>query len=311
VRLTVYGSNIGSMAAESADGYVETSRTLTINGTTWTLSSNGTFTVTGGSGYTNILDMTTTNANTALVLKPNGAGGVAWGADATGSGVADTWAGSNNTWTGNQTLRGVSPKLTFIDTESPSATNYIQYIRAEGTPGVFAFNGAILNGPGDPVDGTDIGDRNYNDARNDGRYVPLARTVTINGAAGTLSSNLSFTVSGTFDAAAATNAAKAVARGAQTPYTLATSGTVTVPRAVGTNTFVLTCTGATTLAIATNSWTLAETGFFTIDANRGTNTLAFTTAHISGSTVLDVSASTLTPLYFRKPSGSYQWRVRQ
>jgi hypothetical protein len=92
---------------------------------------------------------------------------------------------------------------------------------------------------------------------------------------------------------------------------LVSEPTVTVSRVEGVRYYSLILTNATTLRIATNSWTLAEIGRFSIDVNRGTNTLSFTTAHMSGSTVLDVPASTLTPLFFRKPSGAFQWRVRQ
>jgi hypothetical protein len=116
---------------------------------------------------------------------------------------------------------------------------------------------------------------------------------------------------GKVSAPTVTNIARFVRADAVVPYTLGTSGTVTVPRLPGTNTFVMTLTGAATLAISTNSWTAAEVARFSIDVNRGTNTLAFTTGHMSGSTVLDVPASTLTPLFFRKPSGSVVWRVRQ
>jgi hypothetical protein len=119
------------------------------------------------------------------------------------------------------------------------------------------------------------------------------------------------TATGT-DGAAVTNISRSVAFGAVTPHTLTSAATVTVPRLVGTNAFVLTLTNASvTLAIDTNAWTSAEVARFSIDVNRGTNTLAFTTGHMSGSTVLDVPASTLTPLFFRKPSGAIQWRVRQ
>jgi hypothetical protein len=114
------------------------------------------------------------------------------------------------------------------------------------------------------------------------------------------------------DGAAVTNIAKDIAFGARPAYTLTSAATVTIPRYTGTNHFVLTCTNSTvTLGVATGSWALADFQFYTLSINRGTNTLAFDTASITNSTVLDVGASTDKTLMFLKPYNSYQHRVRE
>jgi hypothetical protein len=114
------------------------------------------------------------------------------------------------------------------------------------------------------------------------------------------------------DGAAVTNIAKDVAFGVRPTFTLTSAATVTIPRLTGTNHFILTCTNSTvTLGVATGSWALADFHFYTLSVNRGTNTLAFDTASITNSTVLDVSASTDKTLLFLKPYNSYQHRVRE
>ena len=116
---------------------------------------------------------------------------------------------------------------------------------------------------------------------------------------------------GSTDGAAVTNIAKDIAFGARPAYTLTSAATVTIPRYTGTNHFILTCTNSTvTLGVATGSWALADFQFYTLSINRGTNTLAFDTASITNSTVLDVGASTDKTLMFLKPYNSYQHRVR-
>jgi len=94
---------------------------------------------------------------------------------------------------------------------------------------------------------------------------------------------------------------------------LVSETTVTVPRTEGVKYYRLTLTNAVTLRIATNSWTATEVGAFSLDIIKGAQTLAFNTADIAGSTVLDINtnANVVTPLYFRKPAGEIQWRVRQ
>jgi hypothetical protein len=94
---------------------------------------------------------------------------------------------------------------------------------------------------------------------------------------------------------------------------LVSEATVTVPRTEGVLYYRLTLTNSTTLRIATNLWTSTEVGRFSIDIVAGAQTLAFNTADMSGTTVLDVNtnAGAITPLFFRKPAGAIQWRVRQ
>jgi hypothetical protein len=132
---------------------------------------------------------------------------------------------------------------------------------------------------------------------------------TVNGQA--ISNGAAITISGT-DGAAVTNIAKDVAFGVRPAFTLTSAATVTIPRLTGTNHFILTCTNSTvTLGVATGSWALADFHFYSLSVNRGTNTLAFDTASITNSTVLDVGASTDKTLLFLKPYNSYQHRVRE
>jgi len=112
--------------------------------------------------------------------------------------------------------------------------------------------------------------------------------------------------------ATATNIAAAVAFGAVIPYALASSTNVTIDRLTGTNRYSLTLTHhPATLTIATNSWLAAEDAFLTLTVNRGTNTLGYSTLTITNATLIDVPASTLVPLTFRKLPGELWWRVRQ
>ncbi len=94
-------------------------------------------------------------------------------------------------------------------------------------------------------------------------------------------------------------------------YSLTNGATLTLDRVAGTNTFALTLTNAIVLSIATNSWDATEIGRFSVDVTAGEHALGFDTLAIGGSTVLDISTNTVTPLYFRSPYGTQKWSVRQ
>jgi hypothetical protein len=96
-----------------------------------------------------------------------------------------------------------------------------------------------------------------------------------------------------------------------TPFTLVSATNVAIARLVGTNSYVLTMATNVTLTITTNGWTAAEVGRFSVDVSAGAFTLAFDTAVMTNTTVLDISTTRSTPLYFRKPAGESVWRVRQ
>jgi hypothetical protein len=113
--------------------------------------------------------------------------------------------------------------------------------------------------------------------------------------------------------ATVTNIAQSIAWApAITPCLITYAATVTVTRAMSaTNTLSLTLTGNTYITIQTNDWTEAEVGRFSIDLLKGAHTVTWDTGKISGTTVLDLSSTVPTPLFFRSPSGSSIWRVRQ
>jgi hypothetical protein len=96
-----------------------------------------------------------------------------------------------------------------------------------------------------------------------------------------------------------------------TPFTLTSATNVAIARLVGTNSYVLVMTTNVTLTITTNGWTAAEVGRFSVDVSAGAFTLAFDQAVMTNTTVLDISTTRSTPLYFRKPAGENIWRVRQ
>jgi hypothetical protein len=112
--------------------------------------------------------------------------------------------------------------------------------------------------------------------------------------------------------ATATNIARYVAfDSGVTPFTLASATNVAITRLVGTNAYVLTMATNVVLTITTNGWTGAEVGRFSLDVSAGAFTLAFDAAVMTNTTVLDISTTRVTPLYFRKAVGENVWRVRQ
>jgi hypothetical protein len=74
----------------------------------------------------------------------------------------------------------------------------------------------------------------------------------------------------------------------------------------------LDCTSAVALLTIDNTgWDTNGAGRLTVDLRKGVNTLGFYTAVITNSTLLDISTNSVTPLFFRKPTGETMWRVRQ
>jgi hypothetical protein len=128
--------------------------------------------------------------------------------------------------------------------------------------------------------------------------------------------NNSFTINGV-PVGSGSNVTVAAGSGAEvnapgvTPFTLTSATNVAIARLVGTNSYVLTMATNVTLTITTNGWTAAEVGRFSVDVSAGAFTLAFDTTVMTNTTVLDISTTRSTPLYFRKPSGENIWRVRQ
>jgi hypothetical protein len=96
-----------------------------------------------------------------------------------------------------------------------------------------------------------------------------------------------------------------------TPFVLTSATNVAITRLTGTNAYSLVMATNVTLTITTNGWTGAEVGRFSLDVSAGAFTLAFDTAVMTNTTVLDISTTKVTPLYFRKPVGETVWRVRQ
>jgi hypothetical protein len=110
----------------------------------------------------------------------------------------------------------------------------------------------------------------------------------------------------------ATNIARSVAfDSGVTPFVLTSATNVAITRLTGTNAYSLVMATNVTLTITTNGWTGAEVGRFSLDVSAGAFTLAFDTAVMTNTTVLDISTTKATPLYFRKPVGETVWRVRQ
>jgi hypothetical protein len=97
----------------------------------------------------------------------------------------------------------------------------------------------------------------------------------------------------------------------RTPYTLTTAGTVTVTRAMGRIGYLKLAGNVTKFTFNTSDFPTNCVGEFTLDLVATSYSFGFDTTVITNSTLLDISTTKTTPLFFRKPFNGAVWRVGQ
>jgi hypothetical protein len=166
---------LGSYALSSALGsYVPTSRTITINGTTFDLSANRSWDITS---------MIYPAAGIALST------GTAWGTSITNN------SGNWNTafgW-GNHASAGYLTGIT--STQVTTALGFTPYNNTNPAGYITGISFANVSGKPTTLSGYGITDAATSTHNHNGTYVPVGRTITINGTSYDLSSDRSWTVS--------------------------------------------------------------------------------------------------------------------
>ena len=95
------------------------------------------------------------------------------------------------------------------------------------------------------------------------------------------------------------------------PDVLACAATVTVTSANSPFISLDLTTNVVKFTITAAGFPTNLVGAFTLDLNAGAFSFGFDTTLITNSTLLDISTTKTTPLFFRKPYKSTIWRVRQ
>jgi hypothetical protein len=139
-----------------------------------------------------------------------------------------------------------------------------------------------------------------------GDYVPSTRTVTVGGVTGTMSSNLTFTVSGGISESDGTNIARVVVgESDRTPYAITpASGTATVSRANGKYQTV-TLSGATTISLVNSATNV--TSWIQLDLWAGTNSVTFLTNNVTYFATPTPSTTSATVLIYNSPFKLTSW----